>query len=435
MSRFSNLLRGAIGLGAIAIAACGDADKMVLGPVDPTGGAIFKNYVAIGNSITAGWQSGGINDSTQKQSFANLFAIQVGTRFAYPSFPKAFVAGTAVIPSGCPAPMGNFVSGKTIDSLFPTPSGCDLRDPTKVTDVLDNVAVPGAYAADLTVTGSGVVVPNNTLQTLILGGKSQIDKAIQADPTFVTFWIGNNETLLPAEAGMLGGPATGSPAPPLIPSTVEIPALKKAIDSLVAGSKHLQGGVIVGAALVTSVPHFFSADTIGLNATRKGQFDTFTGKGASAIIGCGTTAKGWLISLDLPRQIKLGTHPNVVSCVTNTPQASVGDIFMLDPTEQAALAATTAAYNVYLKAKVDTLNIAMPSKWIYIDPNVILASLRTGTSPLIPAWPTLSSTTAPFGTLFSLDGVHPSAAGHKVIANAIIDSVNAHYGTKLLKVP
>lgn len=436
MSRFSDLLRGAIGLGAIVgIAACGDANKLVLGPVNPTGGSIFKNYVAIGNSITAGYQSGGLNDSVQKQSYANLFAIQAGTRFAYPSFPKAFVLPTGtVIQSGCPAPLGNWFSQKSVDSLFATPSGCDLRDATTATDVLNNVAVPGAYAADLTTTGSAVVVPNNPLNTFILGGLSQVNRALQADPTFISFWIGNNETLLPAEAGMLGGPATGSPAPPLIPATIEIPALKAAIDALVAGSPHLQGGVIIGAAFVTSVPHFFSADTIGLSATRKTQFDTFTGKGASIIIGCGTAVKGWLISADLPKQIKAGAHPNVVSCVIGAAPAPVGDIFMLDPTEQAALTATTTAYNVYLKAKADTL------KWAYVDPNVILAALKTGTAPAIPGWPSLTSTTrdastAPFGTMFSLDGVHPSAAGQKVIVNAVIDSVNAKYGTKLLKLP
>src|SRR5207302_7356871 len=116
---------------------------------------------------------------------------------------------------------GNWASQQSVDSLFPTPSGCDLRDPTKVTDILNNVAVPGAYAADLTVTGSGVVVPNNGLNTLILGGLSQVDRALVADPTFISFWIGNNETLLPAEAGMLGGPTTGSPAPLLIPASLD----------------------------------------------------------------------------------------------------------------------------------------------------------------------------------------------------------------------
>ena len=55
---------------------------------------IFSSYVALGNSITAGYQSGGINDSTQRLSYAVLLAKQMGTRFAYPSL---------VMP-GCPPP-------------------------------------------------------------------------------------------------------------------------------------------------------------------------------------------------------------------------------------------------------------------------------------------------------------------------------------------
>src|SRR3954471_16892786 len=136
MSRFSNLLRGAIGLGAmVTIAACGDADSKLLLPTNSAGGELFSRYVAMGNSITAGWQSGGLNDSTQRQSYAFLFATQAGTRFSYPSFPKAFVipngTGTLTIGSGCPAPLGNWATQKNVDSLFATPSGCDLRDPSK----------------------------------------------------------------------------------------------------------------------------------------------------------------------------------------------------------------------------------------------------------------------------------------------------------------
>jgi len=39
------------------------------------GGAMFQRYVAMGNSITAGFQSGGINDSTQRRSYAVLVAV------------------------------------------------------------------------------------------------------------------------------------------------------------------------------------------------------------------------------------------------------------------------------------------------------------------------------------------------------------------------
>jgi lysophospholipase L1-like esterase len=37
------------------------------------------------------------------------------------------------------------------------------------------------------------------------------------------------------------------------------------------------------------------------------------------------------------------------------------------------------------------------------------------------------TTGSPFGTCISFDGVHPSAAGHVLIANALIQAINSKY--------
>src|SRR5690348_18173539 len=111
-------------LGAvIALAAC-SGDKDLLGPSTPPGGDIFKSYVALGNSITAGFQSNGINDSTQRQSYARLLAVQMGTQYHYAS-----LAGR-----GCTPPIANGLTGALIGNA---PAGtCDLRAASSVTDVL-----------------------------------------------------------------------------------------------------------------------------------------------------------------------------------------------------------------------------------------------------------------------------------------------------------
>jgi lysophospholipase L1-like esterase len=36
-----------------------------------------------------------------------------------------------------------------------------------------------------------------------------------------------------------------------------------------------------------------------------------------------------------------------------------------------------------------------------------------------------------FGSYFTLDGVHPSAAAHQVLADLVIDGVNQTYGTTI----
>ena len=51
-------------------------------PVD----RLFERYVAMGNSITAGFQSAGINDSTQSRSYAVLLAQSMHSPFFSPLF-------------------------------------------------------------------------------------------------------------------------------------------------------------------------------------------------------------------------------------------------------------------------------------------------------------------------------------------------------------
>src|SRR5256885_2278281 len=129
MYRLRNLTRVA-GLGAVlALAAC-EGKRDVLGPTTPAGGEIFKSFVALGNSITAGYQSGGINDSTQRQSYARLLAGQMGTQYHY----------AALSLPGCPPPIANTQTGARVGGATAPP--CALRTGSSVVDVLNNVAVP-----------------------------------------------------------------------------------------------------------------------------------------------------------------------------------------------------------------------------------------------------------------------------------------------------
>jgi hypothetical protein len=300
------------------------------------------------------------------------------------------------------------------------------------------VAVPFAYASDLLVTGTAVKIPAPH-HTLILGGKAQVDRALDANPTFVSVWVGNNETLSPATVGMLGGnPALGAPA--LVSGTDFATAYNAAVDSLVRARPGLQG-ILIGAVKVANTPRFWQADSVWIGpnaAARRTAIGTFTGRGAPTIAGCGQVpgvTTGWLVSTELIRAIRTGQFPaNVIACDPTAAAGAGGDIFVLSPTEQAALNAATDAYNATISAKATALG------WAYLDPNPILAAERTGATPAIPAFPNFTSATrdaatSVFGALFSLDGVHPSAAGQKIIANAMISAVNAKYSLSIPAVP
>src|SRR6266550_961009 len=102
MLRMNSLTRVAAVGAVLALAACSENTK-ILAP-SLKGGDIFKSYVAIGNSITAGYQSSGINDSTQRQSYAFLLAQQMGTQYHY----------AALKNPGCPPPIANTQTGARV---------------------------------------------------------------------------------------------------------------------------------------------------------------------------------------------------------------------------------------------------------------------------------------------------------------------------------
>src|SRR5690348_3987133 len=71
--------------GALFLGACHE-DESLQPPAPPpvsTVNALFDRPVWMGNSITSGFQSAGINDSTQKQSYAKLLAGAMGTPYYY----------------------------------------------------------------------------------------------------------------------------------------------------------------------------------------------------------------------------------------------------------------------------------------------------------------------------------------------------------------
>src|SRR5919109_4676980 len=119
MTRFLVRASAAFALAAFAVGCDHDAQLFTPPPADQ----LFRSYVAIGNSITAGFQSDGINDATQRQSYAFLLAGQMRTRFAYPSIARR----------GCPPPLINWQTGAR-SGTGSTPTTCDLRNPA-TTDI------------------------------------------------------------------------------------------------------------------------------------------------------------------------------------------------------------------------------------------------------------------------------------------------------------
>jgi lysophospholipase L1-like esterase len=279
--------------------------------------------------------------------------------------------------------------------------------------------VPGATSLDPT---SATTPASNLLTTLILGGKTQVNKALQAKPTFATIWIGNNDVLGPALSGVLV-PLQGV-SPGVTPASNFATNYANMVNQLIAGAPTLKG-VMLGVVQVAGAPVLFSAQLL-LNAQFLGGLSQAAGKTIVVDPTTCTPTSASLISFQIIPAIRANQHPPTIAC-EKTATPPLGDIFILDSGEIASLTTTINAYNTYIHAKADSVGFA------YVDPNPLLAQLRA--SGAILSVPNLASTTAPFGTAISIDGVHPSNSTHVLIANTLIDAINAKYSTSLVKLP
>ena len=407
-------LRGALtaaGFAAVAaLAACGEDSVDIVRP--NLADDMFRSYVAIGNSITAGYQSGGINDSTQLESYAYYLFRAMGYDSAQYNFAR-------LAKPGCPPPIENFQTGARVGigtvangNLF-----CQFRSNTERT--LNNVAVPGATVLDPT--ASTTAVGSNALTTFILGGRTQVRRALEANPTFVTAWIGNNDVLIAAVTGLTSATPAGSPvaSPGITSPETFVAAYKRMADSIMLAPR-LQGGVLIGVVDVSNAPVLFQASFLASPAVRAGLAQA---AGRAAItVDPNCTNSSSLISLRIVELLRANPAIPGISCEKGTNPA-YGDFFVVDMTEKTLLSAAVLQYNTYIKAKADTMGFA------YYDPNETLLAVKNAGG--IPAFPNLASPTQPFGPYFSLDGVHPARLGHRTIADDLILAINAEYGTTL----
>jgi len=387
-------------IAAAVLAACtSNKDLNIQTPIDP----LFTSYASLGNSLTAGFQSAGINDSTQKQSYAVQFAQAVNTRFALPDLAMP----------GCPAPIDNFQTQTRVGGA--TSAQCFLREPTSVTYAINNVAVPGAASIDPV---SLTTANSNALTTFILGGQTQATRASQVVPTFVSMWIGNNDALSAALSGVLVPTAGVSPG---LTDSITFRTRYKADVTALQGISSIKGGVLFAVVDVVNAPLMFHSNLLFVPAVKAG-FDFVAGAVTAVDPSCASNVA--LIDFQLAAAIKAGAHPPAIFC---GPAPYPVGVYVLDSIEVGIVEQTVGAYNRYIKAKADSIGYA------YVDINPTLLQLKA--SGAIPPFPVITSPDTTFGSYVSLDGIHSTFKAHKLIANLMIDSVNAKYGTTISTIP
>lgn len=421
----------ALALSALVLGGCvDDGPEVVTEPTPPAlGGSLFQRYVSLGNSITAGFQSGGINAATQQNSYAVLLAERARAPFNIPLLANP----------GCPVP---FAAPLTPPAGTPQ---CALRDPGAATDLVNNVAVPGAKLGD------ALAIPTSDqlrlLNTLLVGNRSQVQAMRDARATFVSVWLGNNDVLQAAVEGRLGV-VTGADS-----ALTRLSVFQAQLAQLVTAIQETapQGAMIIGVVdVVTAAPilqpgayFFLSRDAAG----------TFQGKPVNnncspvTPLGAPNPLAANLVSF----QIVTTAAITEINC--DPAAAQQGGRYLLDTAEQALVRTRTAQFNAALQAA------ATANGWLYVDPNAVLAPFLAEVTPagrfdrirkcqLLPSattaaqfqtavlnsCPVTGPTAAPnfFGSLISFDGVHPSTEAHQVLARDFATRIRTRYNVPLV---
>lgn len=375
--------------------------------VDP----LFDRYVSIGNSITAGFQANGISSTTQNESYAVLLAGSMQTDFTIPALNEP----------GCPAPVANILTGESTGG--PDAPDCALRSlPAPL--VINNVAVPGAKTIDVLSNTDDAASPNPLTQ-FILGGRTQVETALDANPTFASVWIGNNDVL---GAALAGNPDAITPQGEFEEDYTQI------VNELEDGG--VEGGVLTSVSNVSFVPFLspgpaYAAAEAQLNAFGSSQSPAWGSFSVDASCAPGQSGEATRVPFsygfgELFQQALQGADVTL-----DCDPATAADP-LLTGAEADVIVSRLEDYNEFIE------DLAEERGWAYVDVNPALGSLYAAgagdmdpSNDAVPKFPDADPTTPTFGVWFSEDGVHPSAQTHQVVTNLFVEAINEEYGTSL----
>lgn len=460
----------------LVFAACNnDDDNSVKEEPLTAGSADFSRYVALGNSLTAGYSDNALFKRGQQNSYPNIlasqFALVGGGEFRIPYVGDDNLGGLLL--------GGNVIQGTRLYFNGVGPVNVPGTPLTEITEhqtgPFNNLGVPGAKSFHLLANGYGNVagVPIGASNPYFVRFASSptasvIEDAVAQNPTFFSLWIGANDVLSYATSGGIGVNQTGNLDPTsygandITDPNVFANVYQTLVTALTAnGAK----GVVCNIPYVSTIPYFTTVpyNPVTLDAATAAQLNagyaTYNGglqvavqnqllspeeaarrtitfqAGKNPVI----IADSYLTNLAalglpsyrpatnqdlmvLPSRNFIGTLVNGNPAAVNGVSVPLADSWVLSKDEVQEVKTATDAYNATIHSLADSKGLA------YFDSNALLqqvynGGIRFGNYHLSAAYVT--------GGAFSLDGVHPSARGYALIANKILEAINAKYGSNL----
>lgn len=361
-----------------------------------TGDADFTRYVAIGDSLTAGFMSGGLGRTAQINSYPILINRQAtgqapGTTsgFEQPYVSDPGIPAVLELKSLAPLTIGPKAgSGQ--------PQNLNLQRP------YNNLAVPGADVHDAVAT----VTDNGGLHDLILRGLgTQLQQAIALNPTFASVWIGNNDVLGAALAGRVIEGVTITPA-------AQFEADYKTVINAFA-SRGIEMA-IANIPDVTGIPYVTTIPFVVVNPATN-QPVIVNGNVVPLIGPNGLLTPNDRVLLTARAELAQGKGIPVALGGTGQP---LSDAAVLSAAEIATINARVAAFNNIIRSEATRVNAA------FVDMNAVFREVATTGINVGGITFTENFLT---GGIFSYDGVHPNAFGYAYVANLFIEAINEQF--------
>ncbi|NCD71037.1 SGNH/GDSL hydrolase family protein [Mucilaginibacter agri] len=418
---------------AASLAACKPSIET---PAPSHGSADFSRYIAVGNSLTAGYADGGLYLEGQQNSYPSIIAKQMqqvgGGTFTQPLFSQDQANGSGYLqltgfdkttgaPTTAPVTTNLAVTGQVTIPGFGA-----VTTYTKYTGTdLNNYGVPGIKLAHITYAPYGNL--NGFYERLLPGAEGTHTTTyldfITAKPfTFFTNWLGNNDAL---------GYATSGGAGDVLTDKATFNALYSGLMTKLTASG--QKGAVATIPDVTAIPYFNTVTVAAILASVQKanpavQALFINAKSDATAAGTAYAARpataNDLIVLTFPTS-KIGTLVSTPAGMLPyglTPYSPIENQYVLDANEVTLTKDYVTSYNNTIKSVAASKGIAVNDMYTFLN-NVKAHGLVVDGVNLNAGYIS--------GGIFSLDGVHLTPRGYAIVANEFIKAINAQYGSTI----
>jgi lysophospholipase L1-like esterase len=383
----------------------------------------LSRYVALGDSLTAGYASGALTQYYQDFSYPAIIARQAGvSNFQQPIIADPGIGSYGTVLELIALSVNPAIPGGVSPVILPTPGNPGMPTNAGLTTPYNNLGIPGANTMDLlTRTGditkllSGHIDPNTIMYDLILrdGQHTAIEQALGLQPTFVTVWAGSNDALGAAEAGIVVDDVT-------LTSTA---AFQQAYQTLLGAIKqNAPNAKIVVATIQEVLPYVTALKPYLINPANGSHIPLI---GASGLI----TEQDYLTlpaanllaqGIGIPAAAGGTGHPLPEGYVDA--QGNVHGGVVIRAATMATIMQRIGEYNTVIKATAQAMGAKV------VDMNAVFANwdangYMVGGVHLTTAFLT--------GGIFSYDGLHNQRLGDALVANEFIKVINREYGAKI----